>query len=70
MCGLYTREINLNPYFLYSQQKQLVTILPINIMLTPRATKQNYFRLSALYFTLGQKGSSYLSSVKETQFFC
>jgi len=24
MCGLYTREINLNPYFLYSQQIVLV----------------------------------------------
>jgi len=26
MCGLYTREINLNPYLLYSQQLGIVMV--------------------------------------------
>jgi len=29
MCGLYTREINLNPYFLYSQHGIRVKLKPI-----------------------------------------
>jgi len=34
------------------------------------AEGQNYFGMSAFYFTLDEKGSSYLSLVKDIQTFC